>query len=63
MKTFFLVLSLGLMLSGCSTNGPNPNELQFQRAQAACAQVDPRGSADVGSCAARMQAVLSSSSQ
>lgn len=63
MKTLYLVLSLGLTLSGCSTNGPNPNEIQFQRAQAACAQVDPRGPADVGACAARMQAVLSTSTQ
>jgi hypothetical protein len=52
-------LTAGFLLSSCT--GVSPNEEQWQRARTACIQVglSPESSA-VGSCAARMQAAVTS---
>ena len=56
------ILAAGIVLASCDTGGASPNEVQMQRAQAACEQVGLRpGSSDVSECATRLHATLNSS--
>lgn len=58
-RIFAPALAAGFLLSSCT--GISPNEEQWQRARTACIQVGlPPESSEVGVCAAKMQAAVTS---
>ena len=52
------LLILGIVVAGCTS--PSPNEIEWQNAQLACAQLGiPPASSEIGSCATSLQMRIS----